>query len=157
MWGYCKIWPVWVSLCKNIPLQSRNPANTLRASGVAGAATPSGMLSIFLEEIEEFREEWQKWLGGLRSLMAYTQADKNRCVCESERNKMNLFRIVNKICRMSEKFVLHHMYWKKSQGNLFWFIALWNYSLGKSKNLHWKCFFNAFNPDFTTGFCRAAK
>lgn len=38
-------------------LESRNPANTFCASGVSGAATPSGMLSIFLEEIGEFREE----------------------------------------------------------------------------------------------------
>lgn len=85
MWSYDKIWPIWVSLGRNIPLQSRIPVNTLCASGVTGAATLSGMLSIFLEEIGEFREEWQKWLGRLRSLVACTQAHKNRCVCESER------------------------------------------------------------------------
>lgn len=70
----------------------------------------------------------------------YTSTQIYRCVCESERNKMNSFGIVNKHLQDVRKICVSYI-WKPSLGGFFWSTVLWNLSLEESKNLHWNCFF----------------
>lgn len=113
-------------LCGGISLQSRNPAHALHACGVTGAATLCGMLSIFPEVTDKFGEGRQKRLGGWRSLVAYTQADKHIDVYVRVRGrKMNSFGIVNKHLQDVRQICVSYLSSEKpSLGGFFWSIAL---------------------------------
>lgn len=109
-------------------LQSGNPANAPHACGVTGAATLCGMLSVFPEAIDKFREERQKRQGGWRSLVVYTEAHKYIDVYVRVReSKMNSFGIVNKHLQDVRQICISYIcsenhHWEAAFGPQLWAI-----------------------------------